>query len=85
MKKGDGSNAADGHRPERLEKTKEEAQSQHRPNAAMAQKPELRLQIPSPPPRPGSSTRWRDIAQCDAGILPCEQPPRKGSPAQQDE
>jgi hypothetical protein len=29
--------------------------------------------------------RWREIAQCDAGILPCQQPPRKGSPAQQDE
>jgi hypothetical protein len=32
-----------------------------------------------------ASARWRDIAQCDAGILPCQQPPRKGSPAQQDE
>jgi hypothetical protein len=74
----------------------------HRHNAAMAQKPELRLRIPSPPAagerrdpagvQPSGAqrgedalARWRDIAQCDAGILPCEQPPRKGSPAQQDE
>ena len=29
--------------------------------------------------------QWRDIAQCYAGVLPCQQPSHKSSPAQQDE